>query len=162
MMPMSLSWQSCVEPTREYDDVIKWEHFPRYWPFGWGIHRWLVNSAHKGQWRGALRFSLIWAWINGGDKQWWGWWFETSSRPLWRHCNEMFNLTPIALNFSLENIDDVVMSTNPKNWNSAVFEFLPRWTQKWFKIHICCISNTMIADDLATQAARTYELKKLW
>ena len=21
------------------------------------------------------------------SKQWWGWWFETSSRPLWRHCN---------------------------------------------------------------------------
>ena len=23
------------------------------------------------------------------SKQWWGWWFETSSRPLWRHCNAM-------------------------------------------------------------------------
>ena len=23
------------------------------------------------------------------SKQRWGWWFETSSRPLWRHCNEM-------------------------------------------------------------------------
>ena len=21
------------------------------------------------------------------SKQWWGWWFETLSRPLWRHCN---------------------------------------------------------------------------
>ena len=21
------------------------------------------------------------------SKQWWGWWFETSSRPLWRHFN---------------------------------------------------------------------------
>ena len=20
--------------------------------------------------------------------QWWGWWFKTPSRPLWRHCNE--------------------------------------------------------------------------
>ena len=20
------------------------------------------------------------------SKQWWGWWFETPSRPLWRHC----------------------------------------------------------------------------
>ena len=24
-----------------------------------------VNFPHKGQWRGALMFSLIWAWING-------------------------------------------------------------------------------------------------
>ena len=22
------------------------------------------------------------------SKQWWGWWFETQSWPLWRHCNE--------------------------------------------------------------------------
>ena len=48
-----------------HDDVIKWKHFPRNWPFVWGIHRWPVNSPHKGQWRGALIFSLICAWING-------------------------------------------------------------------------------------------------
>ena len=48
-----------------HDDVIKWKHFPRYWPFVWGIYRSLVNSPHKGQWRGALKFSLICIWING-------------------------------------------------------------------------------------------------
>ena len=42
-----------------HDDVIKWKHFPRYWPFVRGIHRSSVNSPHKGQWRGALMFSLI-------------------------------------------------------------------------------------------------------
>ena len=46
-------------------NVIKWKHFPRYWPFVLGIHRSLVNSPHKGQWRGALLFSLICVWING-------------------------------------------------------------------------------------------------
>ena len=48
-----------------HDDVIKWEHFPRYWPFMRGIHRSPLNSPHKGQWRGSLMFSLICAWING-------------------------------------------------------------------------------------------------
>ena len=48
-----------------HDDVIKWKHFPRHWPFVRGIHRSLVNSSHKGQWRGALMFSLICVWING-------------------------------------------------------------------------------------------------
>ena len=47
-----------------HDDVIKWKHFPRYWPFMRGIHRSPVNSTHKGQWRGALVFSLICPWIN--------------------------------------------------------------------------------------------------
>ena len=30
-----------------------------------GIHRSPVNSTHKGQWRGALMFSLIYPWTNG-------------------------------------------------------------------------------------------------
>ena len=47
-----------------HDDVIKWNHFPRGWPFVRGIHRSPVNSPLKGQWRGALMFSLICAWIN--------------------------------------------------------------------------------------------------
>ena len=34
-----------------HDDVIKWKHFPHYWPFEWGIHRSPVISLHKGQWR---------------------------------------------------------------------------------------------------------------
>ena len=46
-----------------HDNVIKW-NFPRYWPFVRGIHRSPVNSPHKGQWRGALMFSLICAWTN--------------------------------------------------------------------------------------------------
>ena len=41
------------------------ETFPRYWPFVRGIHRWPANSPLKGQWGGALMFSLICAWING-------------------------------------------------------------------------------------------------
>ena len=47
-----------------HDDVIKWKHFPCYWPFVRGIHRSPVNSPHKGQWRGALMSSLICVWIN--------------------------------------------------------------------------------------------------
>ena len=48
-----------------HDDLIKWKPFPCHWPFLRGIHRSPVNSPHKGQWRGALIFSLIWARING-------------------------------------------------------------------------------------------------
>ena len=54
-----------------HDDVIKWKHFPRYWPFVRGIHRSPVNSPHKGQWRGALMFSWICirinGWVNNGE-----------------------------------------------------------------------------------------------
>ena len=50
---------------KSHDDVIKWKHFPRYWPFVREIHWSPVNSPHKGQWRGALMFSLICVWKNG-------------------------------------------------------------------------------------------------
>ena len=48
-----------------HDDLIKWKHFLRHWPFVRVIHRWPRSSPHKGQWRGALMFHLIDAWING-------------------------------------------------------------------------------------------------
>ena len=60
-----ISWWYDMRVARAYhDDVIEWKHFPRYWPFVYGIHRSLVNSPHKDQWRGAWIFSLICAWTN--------------------------------------------------------------------------------------------------
>ena len=46
-----------------HDDVTQWKQFPRYWPFVWGIYWLPVNCPHKGQWRRALMFSFICAWI---------------------------------------------------------------------------------------------------
>ena len=66
-----VGWLNVTHYFLNHDDVIKWKHFPRYWPFVLGIHRSLVNSPHKGQWREALIFSLIcvWnnSWVNNGD-----------------------------------------------------------------------------------------------
>ena len=64
-----LTWESfklgtMVHILWNHDDVIKWKHFPRNWPFVRGIHRSPLNSPHKGQWRRALMFSLICIWIN--------------------------------------------------------------------------------------------------
>ena len=63
LVPMSKHYASL-------DDVIKWKHFPRYWPFVWGIHQSLINSPHNGQWRGALMFFICaWtnSWVNNRD-----------------------------------------------------------------------------------------------
>ena len=71
---------------RAHDDVIKWKPFPRYWPLVRGIHRSPVNSRTKPVTRSfEVFFDLH---LNKRlRKQSWGWWFETLSRPLWRHCN---------------------------------------------------------------------------
>ena len=54
--------RTCCCLSSFHDDVIRWKHFPRYWPFVREIHRSLVDSTHKGPSRGALMFSLISAW----------------------------------------------------------------------------------------------------
>ena len=57
--------EPCLVCNMPHYDVIKWNRFPRYWPFVRGIHRSPANSSHRGQWRGALVLSLICAWTNG-------------------------------------------------------------------------------------------------
>ena len=69
LQPVSIVIRACQ--WSRHDDVIKWKHFPRNWPFVRGIHRSPMNSQHKGQWREALMFSLICAritgWVNNGE-----------------------------------------------------------------------------------------------
>ena len=79
-----------------HDDVIKWKHFPRYWPFVRGIHRSPVNSPPiPGEFpiqRPVTRSFDVFFDLRLNkrlSKQSRGWWIETLSRPLWRHCNVM-------------------------------------------------------------------------
>ena len=72
-----------------HDDVINWEHFPRYWPFVRGTHRSSVNSPQRPVTRS---FDVFFDLSKQLSIQWWGWWFETLSRPLWRHRNEKYKL----------------------------------------------------------------------
>ena len=93
-----------VEQFVRHDDVIKWKHFPHYWPFVWGIHQSRVNSPHKGQWRGTSMFSLIYSstndWVNNYDAgdlrchharndvivmTWVSWHLKLQPRWLWYH-----------------------------------------------------------------------------
>ena len=63
-----------------HDDVIKWKHFPRYWPFAreFPTQRPVTRSFD-------IFFDLR---LNQRlSKQAWGWWLETLSRPLWRYRN---------------------------------------------------------------------------
>ena len=91
-----------------HDDVIKWKHFPRYWPFVWGIHRWPVNSPHKGQWHWALMFSLICIWINA--------WANNREAGDLRHHHAHYDIIVIFLT----NIHKGVSFVDPaSDWYSA-------------------------------------------
>ena len=41
------------------------------------------------------------------SKQWWGWWFKTPSRPLWRHCNGLYGIRALTTE-SCYDVDVVV------------------------------------------------------
>ena len=77
-----------IYTTPLHGDVIKWKHFPCYWPFVRGIHRSPVNLPAQ---RPVTRSFDVFFDLRLNkrlSKQSWGWWFETPSRPLWRHCKD--------------------------------------------------------------------------
>ena len=73
-----------------HDDVIKWKHFPRSPASGEFPTQRLVTRSVD------VFFDLC---INKRlRKQSWGWWFETLSHPLWRHCNENVSMMRLWYN----------------------------------------------------------------
>ena len=92
----------------QHDDVIKWKYFPRYWPFVREIHRSPVNFPHKGQWRGALMFTLICdrmnGWVNNHE--------AGDSRRYLAHCDV------IVMNI-------IKMTKLWDKWNSETKNWLP-------------------------------------
>ena len=72
--------------SKVHDDVIKWKHFPRDWPFVRGIPgEFPAKRPVKRSF--DVFFNLR---LHGRlSKQSLGWWFETLSRPLWSHRNGM-------------------------------------------------------------------------
>ena len=91
-----------------HDDVIKWKHFPRYWPFVRGIHRSRRKASYAELW-----FFFDLRLNNRLSKQSWGWWFETLSGPLWRHCNDLFSIL-------LMNYDNVTAVRSHKLFSKHV------------------------------------------
>ena len=75
-------------------DVITLKQIPRYWPLC-GEFTGDGNSPVTGEFpaqRPVTRsFDVFFVHhLNKRlSKQWWGWWFETPLRPLWRHCNAL-------------------------------------------------------------------------
>ena len=80
------SVRSSVVISALHDDVIKWKHFPRYWPFVREIHRWQRPVTWNFDAFLDLRLN------KRLSKQLGRRWFKTPSRPLWRQCNEVSTL----------------------------------------------------------------------
>ena len=81
------------------------------------IHRPPVNSSHKGQWRGALMFSLICAWTNG--------WVNNLDAGNLRRNRANYDVTVMELQNSVCNVIQpmlyfmlcVCLNTNSRNYS---------------------------------------------
>ena len=70
-----------------HDDVIKWKHFPRHWPF---VREFTGPGEFPAQRPVTRSFDVFFDLrLNKrlSDEQPRGWWFETPSWSLWRHFN---------------------------------------------------------------------------
>ena len=113
-----------VKPSWRY----QMETFPRYWPFVRGIHRSHVNSPHKGQWRGALMFSLICAWING--------WVNNHKVGNLRRHSAHYDVTVMLIPYL--NLSKQGVSSFPRN---PLWAFLSTETG-WWRFYITLVAET--------------------
>ena len=88
-MYFKFGWYESCHKTVGSDDVIKWKHFPRYWPFVQGIIP--VTGEFPSQGPVTRRFNVF---LDLRLKKRLSkpsrcWWFKTPSRSILRHCNEV-------------------------------------------------------------------------
>ena len=123
-----------------------------------GIHRSPVNSPHKGQWRGALMFSLICVWING-------WVNNREAGHLRRyrtHCDVSVMDTVHYMQKKRENqgCDNWQPSFFSTGYIGIIYDLSMQGLLKWLshKEKNICLSNTIntgVVDALSTQGAMT-------
>ena len=158
-----------------HDDVIKWKHFPRYWPLS------PVNSPHKGQWRGALMFSLICVWMNG-------WVNNREAGDLRRHHPHYDVIVMVQKAFQCYD----VMISFAYFWTKMAITYhsIPlQWRHKWcdglsnYQPHDCllnslfrriskktsklrvtglCVGNSSVTGEFPTQMASNAENVSIW
>ena len=81
MVHLLLAWRANLI----HDDVIKYKHFPRYWFFVCGEFTGELPTQRPVTRSFDVFFDL--SLHVRLSKQSYGWWFETPSCSLWRHCN---------------------------------------------------------------------------
>ena len=126
----------------KHDDVIKWRHFPRYWPF------FAANSPVPGEFptqRPLTKSFDVFFDLRLNKrlcKQSWGWWLETPLRPLWRLRNNSltfisYHIPGVATIFAEAcNITHSIRETfRCQRWGILILE--PRVPREGHSTDIC-------------------------
>ena len=88
------------------------------------------------------------------SKQSWGWWFETLSRPLWRHSNAIGNRT---------HYNDVIMSEMTSQITSLKLLFRCKWKKtSTLRVTGLCDGNSPVNSEFPEQRASNVENVSIW
>ena len=121
------AWTSYKEKWKHtHYDVIKWKHFPRYWPFVGEGGSWPATGEFPSQRPVTRRFDVFFDLrLNRRlSKQSRPRWFETQSRSLWRHYNAYLR-HEYKFNSSHPHLfQNGVFIMNLFDWYSAGFSLL--------------------------------------
>ena len=93
-----------------------------------GIHRSPVNSSHKGQWRGALVFSLICFWING--------WVNNRDAGELRRYRVHYDVTVMGCPSSLRYINGVTSQCQIWHFCMETLTFIFKWRNRCTLLNI--------------------------
>ena len=103
------------------------------------------------QWRGAFFFFFFDLRLNKRlSKQSWGWWSQTPSRSLWRHCNDIYHksLKPCEQFFWMTCVYradfrfgpsqwETSLQSNPvSHWLGAILESILIHVRIWYSSHL--------------------------
>ena len=158
------------------------ETFSHYWPFVRGFHRSPVNSPHNGQWRGALMFPLILAWING-------WVNNRDAGDSRRHHNAYYDVTVGVLRWEgknslwkqlldLDRDERALIQVMPLQWRhyerdgvsnpqphdcllNCLFRRRSKKTSK-FRVTRLCEGNSPVTGEFPAQRASNAENVSTW
>ena len=96
-------------------------------------HRWIPRTETSD----AELWCLLWSALNKRlRKQWWGWWFETPSYPLWRHSNDLRDLEVTISQWVYDSQyqfdGNIGLLSDFRSWNgSGVFAHTMKTQPSW-------------------------------
>ena len=97
------------------------------------------------------------------SKQWWGWWFEMRSSPLWRHCNGLHEIFNYSDYDSPEaGLGDYINSLSLEGFNISAWNLV-----EWCRGHVThnCVSGLdshCFRKWLVTCSAPSHYLNQWW
>ena len=125
-------------------------------------HRWIPRTKDSDAERFDVVFDLR---LNKPlSKQSWGWWFETPSHPLWRHCNEYMSIWQCVWSISLKGFSIHLLM----NYTSALYAYdcdpIVRGLQREHGIRNLCVchSRPLIRGCHKRRTLHKHNVKKAW